>query len=325
MKYKKKDLQNKLIDAHTHAGISLNGFFDDKYPYCYNAIDIANSLHSLGFDFACVFSFPSYICGEQLDIEDDKRQYLRSCFENVPYQSATQKLLKEIERFKLDNLLPFAMFSINYAVDEQLQFLNSILHLIYGLKYYPDADTQTIDKLNSKGKPFLDYLIKNNMPLVVHVSENACLYNQGYSSVEDAIELAQANPHLRINVAHIGHFSRQSLEKAQRLKLKNLFFDVSPLLHLCHIRTINHGEVLNLDYHNPQKVLQELYRMFPQNLIWGSDMPFNFTCNLNNAKHNFCYADFSVEKSVNVLQSLDLSIIEKICTENVISLLFGEE
>lgn len=323
MKLTRADLEGKRIDAHTHAGVSINYFFDSKYPYCCSIIEIENALCHTGFDAACVFPFPSYLCSDNNNISRDDIQKLRSIFEPIPYKFSMEKMLLEIERFHMKCILPFNMFSINYAIQEQLVYLDSIRNKIYGLKYYPDADARRISDLSSKGLPFLNYLIENDMPLTIHVSENACLYGRGYSNVMDAIELARSMPGLRIAVAHMGHFSKEALTTAQKLCLPNLYFDVSPLLHICHIRTVNPGSVLSLDYEHPGHILQSLVEMFPDHLLWGSDIPFNFTCDLSNPNHNFDYSAFSIFKAIEQLDGLNDTVAAKICGENVISFLFG--
>lgn len=324
MKYTHTDLENKLIDSHTHAGMSLSNFFDDKYPYCYSLIEIDKCIGENNFDLACVFPFPAYVCGTNIKISEEQRQILYPIFESVPYKQTIAKMLVEIERFKLKSILPFGMFSINYAVEEQLEYLEEVADRIYGLKYYPDADARKISELKEYGRPFLEYLIRHNLPLVFHVSENACLRDQGFSNVMDAIQLAEEFPKLRIAVAHMGHFSKVAMEKALELKLSNLYFDVSPLLHICHIRTINGGNVLDLNYASPKDVLNGLMQLFPNNLLWGSDMPFNFTCNLNNPNHNFDYKSFTVEENTAVLNEISGEYKMKMCSENVIDFLFGK-
>lgn len=325
MKLTREELYKKKIDSHAHAGISLNYFYDDKYPYCCSVLEINDKIEKSGFDYACVFPFPSYIWGDNISIDKKHMTEFRKCFESIPYKKENEKLLLEIERFKLEKMLPFAMFSINYSIDEQIEYLESVGHKIYGLKYYPDADARRISELSSLGKPFLDYLIKNNIPLIIHVSENACLYEKGYSNVMDVIELSNKYPRLRIAVAHMGHFSRKAVEHVIKHNLNNFYFDLSPFLHICHIRTVNSGDVLDLNYENPFVVLDKLVELLPNNLIWGSDIPFNFTCNIKNSNHNFEYYNFSVEKNVEILMKLEQEKVMKICSNNTIELLFGEK
>lgn len=325
MKLTRNELSGKRIDTHTHAGVSLGYFFDSKYPYCCSIIEIMESLQAIGFDAACVFPFPAYICGSNVQVEESARQTVRSVFETVPYRAGMEKMLLELERFKIKNILPFNMFSINYAIEEQLTYLDTIQNKIYGLKYYPDADARRISELSREGRPFLEYLVRNDMPLTIHVSENACLYGQGYSNVMEAVELARSMPKLRVSVAHMGHFSRQALTAAQRLRLPNLYFDVSPLLHICHIRTVNEGDVLPLPYERPGEVVQALLTMFPDYLLWGSDMPFHFTGDLANPAHNFDYDAFSIAEVMKQFNSLDEAAAIQICNKNTLDFLFGKK
>lgn len=324
MKFTKTSLRGKLIDLHTHAGVSLNAFFDDKYPYCYSAIEISRNIRCIGFDAACVFPFPAFLCGDNLPIGDKEKAVLRELMEEVPYKKATEKILLEKERFELDNIMPFAMFSINYAIKEQIEFLEEVSSKIYGLKYYPDADTKKISDLMNEGRPFIDYLLKHNMPLVIHASENACLFESGYSNVMDAIELAKAIPGLRVAVAHMGHFSKKAMESVLSNRPDNFYYDVSPLLHICHIRTVNAGDVYDIDYSDPEVVMKELLNLFPDKILWGSDMPFNFTCNLRNSEHNFEYEQFSIENNFNILKKMGAENMTRMCSENTLDFLFGK-
>lgn len=308
----------KRIDCHTHSGICTSWMENDKYPHSFLTSELILKMYEHNFDCAIVFPFPSanYAADRTIDPL------------TVPYQAENKQLINEVEQFKNDRvkLLPFPMFSVAHAIDEQIRLLEAFAQkgMIFGLKYYPDMDKLPVSTLFTQGKPFIDFLLKYNLPLTIHTSENATL-SAGYSSPTVIVQEAKKFPKLRVAIAHMGHFNAEAINTVIREHITNVFFDVSPLLHICHIRTINsNAKMLDLPYSQPVLVLEELCRMLPDQLLWGSDAPFNFTCNLNNPNHNKDVFRFSVRENVRVLESISESNMRLLCTSNPKRFLIGE-
>lgn len=127
--------------------------FDDKYPASGDIINLTYRMKQAGGDCSIVFPFPDAY------ITEDDSTYGRamSLLGTIPYKLQKERLINEITNLGLSQLLPFLMFSINYAIQEQIDFIENYARTrkIYGLKYYPDADQQTIQELLVKGRAFL--------------------------------------------------------------------------------------------------------------------------------------------------------------------------
>ncbi len=298
------------IDVHTHIGYASNGFTSDKYPYCQDAYDLYNKLSENGFDYAVTFPFPNY-------------SYTEADPDIIPYYVENKKIMEESWLFG-NKFLPFAGFSINYAIDLQIEKLSQMVNSgqLYGLKYYADSDERTIAEFLNRGKKFILFALNNDLPITFHCSESAAYGKSNYSNPFEMIELAKQYPQLRIAIAHMAHFNEKVYNGVIEEKIQNVYFDTSPFLHLCHIRLVNNvADSTCLEYSQPQKVLSKMLLRLPDRIMWGSDAPFNFTCNINNPAHNKDYKQFSLSKNVAILNSLSIEMQEQLTEKNVLSFL----
>lgn len=328
MRRRPSEFRDAFFDSHMHFGIMLSSIFDDKTPYCQNLMGIMDILDDSFVNTAIVFPFPDdFIGNDVLESQEDNAQ-IRRIFEAVPYRLQNERLLLEVEQTSRGNILPFMMFSLRYHIDRQIDFLSECMgrHEVYGLKYYADADGIPLSAFTERGKPFIDWMVAHDMPLIVHTSAGTVLAGEGLSFPDDIVELALQYPELRICIAHMAHFSKSVFEQMASAKIPNLFLDTSPFLHLCNIRdVVRHPNCLELPYDSPADVLSYAVEMFPGQIIWGSDYPFNFTCNLNNPCHDKNYAAYSYAANMSVLAALPPYIRLRITHDNTMRFLFGEE
>jgi len=323
MRLTRESLTGCLIDCHSHLGFSAAGLYSDKYPNCYDAVSLLSNLENNGFDYAIVHPFPSYYCGDGIVGQEKNNALLKMAYEQIPYALQNRRIILENHEIAKGRLLFFPMFSLNYAIDEQIDILKKAYKEgdVYGLKYYSDADANEINQMLTKGKRFVDFAIEYNIPITFHTSEMAMMSGGGLSNAMDVLNLAKEVPTLRVGAAHMAHFSKRVLSLSKELRLTNLFFDISPFLHLCYIRNLNRSnQVVELDYSNPKSVIEYVIDEFPTNVLWGSDMPFNFTCNLENRWHNKDYELFSYKNNVAILSEAER---RRLCSENAIEYLFG--
>ena len=307
----------KQIDCHTHSGVSTSWDEGDKYPSCCLITDLMERLVQHSFDGAIVFPLPS----AQYAVDRSPVP----CF--VPYLRENKRLVNEAEQLRLPTLelLPFAMFSLSYGMDEQLAWLReaAAANRIHGLKYYPDMDRIHVSELFTRGLPFLELMQQYDLPLTIHISEHAALRG-GFSDPGVIVELAKQFPWLRICIAHMGHFRRSVIAKVREEGIRNIFFDVSPLLHLCDVRTVNPSDlVLELPYREPARVLDRVIDLLPDQILWGSDYPYTFTCNLNAPNHNKDHMRFRLSDYVDTLHQIPPEKADRICRCNPIRFLKG--
>ena len=179
-------------------------------------------------------------------------------------------------------------------------------------------------KFEENGSRFIEFLLKYDLPLVVHSSACAVSDKEGLSYPGDIVKIALKYPKLRICIAHMAHFSKYVFELIKKENICNIFVDTSPFLHLCMISNLlSDNNWLALDYKNPQYVLKYMVREFPEHILWGSDFPFNYTCNLNNKFHDKNYENYSYENNLAVLNTLNKDDIKRIAHDNVIRFLYG--
>lgn len=316
------NLDGKIIDGHTHLGIFIQSLFDDKYPSSGDPINLLEKMNAHKVDYSIVFPFPDQFTGKDDTLYDKVMMLLGP----VPYRLANERLLLEINQLKINRFLPFLMFSINYGISEQIEYLESKANenTIFGLKYYPDSDMVNVKNLLKEGKPFIEFLLRHNMPLVIHCSEAASTNNNGYSNPLDMLCIAEEYPDLRMCIAHMGQFNEKLIDYIIENDMKNVYLDTSPFLHLCYVRSINGiKNCLNFDYTDPITVMKGMYVLLPDNIIWGSDCPFNYTCNLNNDNHNKKFEYFLYSEYYALLDKLPKEMRLKIASENTIRYLFG--
>lgn len=325
----KKNIHNFsscLFDCHMHFGIMLSSFFNDKLPSCQNIQGIIEKLMIPPINTGIVFPFPNDFIGNEVLDDVENNRIVRHIFENVPYMISNERLIREIEQTEQFNLLPFLMFSLKYGIEEQIDFLEECVenHYIYGLKYYADSDNLNLKDFSINAKPFIKFMLKHDLPITFHVSGGTVTNNQGVSSPIDLIKLAVEYPELRICIAHCAHFSKKVFSQLEAMKLKNVFIDTSPFLHLCNVRKVFYSNnCLDFKYDKPIDVLNEIINMLPENIIWGSDYPFNFTCNLDSNNQDKSYLPYSYEANISLLTSLSQDNQNLITHCNPLKYLFG--
>ena len=184
------------FDCHMHLGIGLSFIFNDKFPFCQNLQGIIEKLSDSFVNTAIVFPFPDDFLGNEVVSDPVSNKVIRGVFESVPYQIANKRLLDEVELTGQENILPFLMFSLRYGVKEQLTFLEQCVkdHFVYGMKYYADADGIPLKNFPCKAEPFIEFMLKHDLPIVFHVSGNTVVNDGGVSFPNDIIDLALAYP-----------------------------------------------------------------------------------------------------------------------------------
>ncbi len=326
MKIDKTCFYNLNIDCHTHFGYSLSMFFGDKVPFCQNMVGLLEKIENGVINGCITFPFPDDFIGNEVLEDADSNHAIRQAFEQIPYKMQNDRLLLEASTFGKNRVFPFLLFSNRYAIDEQIEYLNNVIksHYVYGLKYYPEADNLSFSDFEKRGAQFISFMEENNLPLIVHSSAGTVVSDDGLSHPRYMLQLASNHPQLRVCIAHMAHFSVEVFE--QILHLPNLYVDTSPLLHLCHIRRlVKSNKCLDLDYCNPSSVLNYLVCNYSSHILWASDFPVTYTCNLLNEDHDKDYSSYSYEKNIKVLSSLDEDSLNKITRTNVINYLYGEQ
>lgn len=319
------DTRALRYDCHTHVGMSLSFYFDGKYPTCHDMVSLLEKLDRSDVDRAIVFPLPDHFAssGVQALSAEQNRAICDSLF-SIPYAWQNERLILEAKRLGRGRILTFGMFSLCRGVEEQVatldrHFLNGEM---FGLKYYADTDRFDLNQFADVGKPFIDLALRHNVPIVFHISQCSSLGGVGYSFPEGVMTLAKRYPALRVSIAHMAHFNEAILKESQALE--NVFFDLSPFLHLCHIRKcVAMDPAWRLPYDDPEAVLKIVASELPNKLMWGTDMPVNYTCDLNCDSHDFQHERYTLEENYRIFRSLPAASQRALETNNVERFLYG--
>lgn len=274
--------RNALIDVHTHGmGIMLTHILSGHYPYTQDIIDLSKKVKLGGADYAITFPMPTSIYYDVVGIKNRKYRRAGNC--DFPFQYENYALVKTVEEFKLDNILPFLSFSTHAKIDEQKKALVDLIssYDIYGLKYHATIERKSV--LTKQFIEFADIATEYNIPILVHTKIDQ------WADPNYIIEFAEANPFIRVCAAHCAHFNTRFFYKIKGDCPINLFVDCSPFTRICY--DISRGDkenVMDFDYDNPQVAFLQLFNELQSSLLWGTDTPFNIFSNGNEVS---CYAN----------------------------------
>ena len=155
---------------------------------------------------------------------------------------------------------------------------------------------------------------KFNLPILIHSGlDELCDPNNIYM-------LAKMNPKVRFCVAHNGDFSSSFIEAFLAEPLRNLFVDSGPLMVMCmKISSNEHMKIgrLNIDYANPHQVFRDIFKIFPDSLVWSSDEPWTIVGKLDNGMDIYW---ISYEQEASIYASCEF---KKSLSQNVKRYLFG--
>ena len=319
MKKKIDDLSEKLIDCHTHcSGMDFYNTVNGLNPTNQNVVNLEKTIKENEIDFAITFPFPNTLF---YDITSylNGFNFRPSNLCKLPFEIENRNLVEQIEHFETERILPFMGFSLNANVSEQVENLKALNkhHEIYGLKYHTFCDQHTaLDIL--KHPKLIQFLEDNNLPLLIHSGKD------DMTSAVNIYKLAKSIPHLRICAAHIGRFNKPFFEMLSNHPLPNLYVDLCPFLGLYADFLKNkdiHKATFKINKDDPLNVLRYLYEVLPDNLIWGTDMPYNYTAKLatTTPKDVTTYQD-----EVTLLKGLAQPLRRRIASQNTISFILGE-
>lgn len=311
IKFCREQLDGKLCDIHTHSvGMDLHHLIKGKYPISQNIYDLSKIVRDNFVDYAITFPQCTTLY-YNTPLIWEKSIFEPSGFCDFPYQYENFALVHQIYQLQIDNLIPFLSISSQAKVCEQISHIYDLWNKygIYGLKFH--ATTERSSVLDDSFRPFVELAIDLNIPMMLHTAHDL------YAHPMRAIELASQYPKLRVCLAHAARFDMNVINIIKDNNLNNVFVDCAPLLRLCSImRNRPHMDnvlFMETDYHNSMGVLQYLYELLPNNLLWGTDIPCN-----RYKEHDNKIIDYNddVEVIINFKHRKNIS-------ENSVNFLFG--
>ncbi len=321
-----KNSASKIIDCHTHVGISTKNHLTGAYPYAMSAEDLLVRMDLLGIASSIVLPFDSsYYLAEELVAGE-----AGGMISSFPYEKENSGLLVEINEVfpeYRDRLLPFAMFDPSRETGRQAEHLRS-LHMKYGLcglKTVTTYNKSFVKDFQMEGNEVRDLAIEGKFPIVFHCS---WLKTDIWANVFDVLEIAGKNPGMKICLAHSARFSKKALDMAD--SLPNCHVDTSAFKIHCDLAVADSAAIpprkerFDSDYTKPAEVMKDLAEAYPDTILWGSDTPYHYfaqpwTDAGGDKKDVRLKARYDDE--VNILKSLPDRIIAKIAYENTMGFL----
>ena len=305
-------------DIHTHAvGIDMYNLLNERFPTTQSVRDLVDKAEKNNVDNIVVFPIATVLYYDPYHLQNG--DFVKGNLEEFPYQITNPALLREAKVFGKDKLLPFMAIHPTEKVDEQINFLNSVAQDIYGLKLHTRTTNTTATDLHETA--FIDFARTNNIPILIHTKNVP-----EFTNAKHVITLAANNSEVRFCIAHLCDFDIDLLGKIPLYD--NLFVDTSPFLTLCELAADGDfdqvsSNLVETDYHNPAKCLEDIYNLVSDSLLWGTDEPWTATSDYDGT----LLTDFSYDDEVEVLRQLKRNgredIVSKITKVNTAKFLFG--
>ncbi|MCF7838233.1 MAG: amidohydrolase [Candidatus Marinimicrobia bacterium] len=310
-------LAGKVIDAHGHIGIHSGFYAAGGYPYCQSVEGLYYRQRAAGVDVNVVFPFGSHPSGA------------------FPYELDNRRLLKEVYEFcpeYAERFLPFLCLDPGGQVPEQLAAARALIQAqaVYGIKINPVDCRSPIRRLGTgAGRAVLELAVEFDLPLVIHAVPQGV---DEYSTAEDILDIAAAEPRVRFCLAHALLFHLDLLDQANRLA--NVWVDTAAIKiqmeltqQLIRNQTLRGRRLMDLDWHDPRAGIRQLAEAYPDLIIWGTDSPA-YTFITRRQQGNDQWFDFrlkgSYEAEVDALMAQDTATIRRLANTNPLNWLFHE-
>lgn len=327
----REELRSKVIDVHSHVGVSLKAYACGEYPYAQSIEDLRFRQRAGGADVNVVFPIGPDLF---LDLPQlVKGNVVPSALpvSPAPFALENENLLREvyvIQASMSDHFMPFVCIDPGRSVPSQLRTLERLDNEfpIYGIKVNPVFCQAKITGLLEGGRDLMDFARDRNLPLLLHVSSDP---REGYSYAGETFKVIERNQDLRFCLAHCLGFHRAFLRQAAAagvwvdtaaLKITvELAQQGSPLLG-------SPSEWIEADYSDHKKVMQALVEQFPRTIVWGSDSPWYTFFSLRKQAEGM-FEKFELlgtyEEEKAAVDALPPDLRRRACNENTLDFLFG--
>jgi predicted TIM-barrel fold metal-dependent hydrolase len=327
---RREDLSGKTIDIHTHIGIQIREAAQISFPYCSSAEDLAYRARANSVDLMVVFPIsPAFYFDLETHIRTGRLEPAAKPVSAAPYERENRLLLTDVFHFCPEHssrFLPFVSVDPGRNVPEQIAVLRGLEREfpIYGVKILPILCQSKVIELLSTGEAFFDFFAERDWPVLLHASTDP---TDEYSSATDVFRVIERHPELRYCLAHSLGFDRELLERADALP--NVWVDTAALKIITELVHTDPTQptptMLDLDYSDYTKVMQELVTRFPNTILWGSDSPYHSYIT-RRLQGEGVYRDFRLkgtyEDEKAALDGLTSDQRERI-SNNAVALLFG--
>ncbi len=327
----REDLSGKVIDVHSHVGVSFKAYACGEYPYAQSIDDLRFRQRAGGVDVNVVFPIGP-------DLFLDLPQLVQG---NVvpsslpvspgPFALENENLLREvfvIQAATAEHFIPFVCVDPGRSVPSQLRTLERLDNEfpIYGIKVNPVFCQSKITELLENGRDLLDFARERGLPLLLHVASDP---REGYSYAGETFKVIERNQDLRFCLAHCIGFHRGFL---QRAAAAGVWVDTAALKITVDLAQQGSsllgspGDWIDAEYSDHKKVMQALVEQFPQTIIWGSDSPWYTFFSLRKQAEGM-FEKFELlgtyEEEKAALDALSPDLRQRVCNANTLEFLFG--
>ncbi len=269
-------LAGKVIDAHSHVGLSFSMYLAGCYPYCQSAQALLDQMDACDVDYAVTFPYGESAYFDAGRYARDRRRVPWSPrLTPAPYIPDNRLLCEEIYEKTpgaAGRILPFLCIDPGRLVREQVREIVRLAqeYPIYGLKSSGIFVQSSHLHLIGRGAPFMRLAEEMNIPVQLHSTAY-----RGDKCSHNALNLkvARAFPRVRFCMAHCLGFDRPDLEAADALP--NVWVDSAAMKIQIEPEDILAPKKRRFpsDYSDYRIVFRDLVRAYPRTMIWGTDAP----------------------------------------------------
>lgn len=277
-------------DVHTHVGLDTAFYLSGWWPYAATVQELLEHMDASGIARAATFPF---CVSSAYDVEQFRRdRSIRVLPGRFPYDRENELLITECERVDRDRrLLPFPMFDPAREVAAQVKSLQKLAAKAAGLKTQTTIGQAPIRKLLDESRDLMLLAQEHDLPVVFHTT---VLPADPWAQVRDCLDVAEAYPKVRFNLAHSLRFDLPMLRRAA--ELPNVWIDCAAHLAHCGLARADHPAVapkdrrVDADYTRPGDVFAAVHAIIGAKYMWGSDNPFQSWCD-DGIREVHSYAD----------------------------------
>ena len=291
-----------LYDVHTHIGMDPAFYLRRWWPYAANVRELIGHMNTHGIQHAVCFPFTLPSAFDPYAFAD--RNTVELLPGRFPFDRENELLRVEIGRLDpTRRLLQFGMFDPGREVGKQVRSLDKLVGTIAGLKTQTTILRSPIRALLDEGRDLMEFAQQHDLPVLFHTAVNP---TDTWAQARDCLDVAEAFPRVRFNLAHSLRFDRECLRRAAAMP--NVWLDCSAHLVHCKLALKDAPAVaprerrVDADYAKPAAVLAEIYEIMGRRYLWGSDFPYMSWCDDSMA------AVYSYRQEAEVLQALPTNV-----------------
>ena len=330
----REELKDKIIDIHSHVGISQRLYARLEYPYGQSVESLYYRQKAVGVDVNVVFPLSPDLHFEPSNYVEGEMVPAERPLSPVPYAVENRMVMQEVFHYCAEHktrFLPFVSVDPGRKIEGQLGELNALEKEfpIYGIKIVAVSCQSKLINLLGEASGVLEFARERNLPFLFHMSSNV---KEEYGSPKDTFAIIEKNPDLRFCLAHGLNFDKHYLDKAG--ELPNVWVDTSAIkiqveLYRREVPGIRAPEDrFETDFTDYKQAVADLVEAYPDTIIWGSDAPaYTYFCRRKQGEGNYTLYSLkgTYEDEMTALKRLSPERQKQISNSNSLHYLFGRE